>query len=88
VRHGWHSLNYRDPGAGVVCALFPQAERVQLVFMRGALLPDPRGLLSGSGRNVRTLDLSEGEDVDPDVVIEFLDLTVELGAAVRTGARG
>src|SRR5688500_14147280 len=31
VRPGWHSLNYAAPAAGFVCAVFPFAERVQLV---------------------------------------------------------
>ena len=87
VRHGWHSINYSDAAAGFVCAVFPQADRVQLVFERGALLPDPDGLLGGSGRTVRTLDFSSATDVDPAVVMAFLDLAVELGAALRSGGR-
>jgi hypothetical protein len=50
VRRGWHSINFHDPGAGFVCAVFPLADRVQLVFERGAQLPDPDGLLTGTGR--------------------------------------
>ncbi|MGY1630759.1 DUF1801 domain-containing protein [Geodermatophilus sp. SYSU D01186] len=92
VRHGWHSLNYRDPTAGFVCAVFPTADRVQLVFEHGVRLPDPEHRLSGTGRQVRTLDLAAPEDVDPDVVTGFLDLAVELGAGLRSaaarGARG
>ena len=30
VRAGWHSINYRDPAAGFVCAVFPFADRVRL----------------------------------------------------------
>jgi hypothetical protein len=87
VRPGWHSLNYADPAAGFVCAVFPFAERVQLVFERGAMLPDPDGLLGGSGRTVRTLEFTAAADVDPAVVLGFLDLAVELGAALRAGRR-
>jgi hypothetical protein len=83
VRRGWHSLNYRDPEAGFVCALFPTADRVQLVFEHGARLPDPERRLSGTGRQVRSLELTDAEDVDADVVTTFLDLAVELGARVR-----
>ena len=53
VRTGWHSINYRDPDAGFVCALFPMADHVQLVFERGATLPDPYRRLTGTGRQVR-----------------------------------
>ncbi|MGY1803333.1 DUF1801 domain-containing protein [Blastococcus sp. SYSU D00922] len=83
ARPGWHSVNYRDPAAGFVCALFPGADRVQLVFEHGARLPDPEGRLSGTGRQVRTLDLPVGEEPDADAVVHFLDLAVELGAALR-----
>jgi hypothetical protein len=83
ARPGWHSINYRDPDAGFVCALFPTADRVQLVFERGAQLPDAEGLLTGSGKQVRMLAFQTLDDVDTDVVTMFLDLAVEVGAARR-----
>lgn len=83
VRLGWHSINYRDPAAGFVCAIFPTADSVQLVFERGVLLPDPGGLLTGSGRQVRSLAYRDADEVDDDVVQEFLDHAVEIGAALR-----
>lgn len=83
VRRGWHSINYRDPVAGFVCALFPTADRVQLVFEHGARLPDPQRRLSGTGRQVRALDLTAPDQVDAEVVGTFLDHAVELGAALR-----
>lgn len=83
VRTGWHSLNYRDPDAGFVCALFPLADRVQLVFERGAVLPDPYGRLTGDGRQVRLLVFADEADVDPAMVVEYLDLAVEIGAGLR-----
>jgi hypothetical protein len=83
VRTGWHSLNYRDPGAGFVCALFPMADRVQLVFERGASLPDPYGRLTGTGRQVRALEFAAQVDVDPAMVLEYLDLAVDFGAGLR-----
>ena len=83
VRRGWHSINYRDPAAGFVCAIFPTADSVQLVFERGAALPDPDGLLTGSGKQVRMLVFGTADDVDEDVVGRYLDLAVELGAALR-----
>ncbi len=83
VRRGWHSINYRDPVAGFVCALFPTADRVQLVFEHGARLPDPERRLSGTGRQVRALDLTTPDQVDAEVIGTFLDHAVELGAALR-----
>ena len=83
ARAGWHSINYRHPVAGFVCALFPTADGVQLVFEHGAGLPDPDGLLLGTGSQVRSLRFSRSTDVDDDVVVRFLDLAVDLGAALR-----
>src|SRR5687768_3778064 len=83
VRPGWHSVNFHDPVAGFVCALFPLADRVQLVFERGALLPDPHHRLRGTGRQVRALEFTAPEDVDAEVVLEFLDLAVDVGARIR-----
>ena len=84
ARVGWHSINFRDPVAGFVCAIFPGADEVQLVFEHGARLPDPERLLSGTGAQVRALRFSGPEDVDDDVVTRFLDLAVDLGAALRS----
>ena len=83
VRRGWHSINYCDPVAGFVCAIFPTADRVQLVFEHGARLPDPEGRLTGTGRQVRALHLEAADDVDPEVVCAFLDHAVELGVGLR-----
>jgi hypothetical protein len=84
VRPGWHSVNFHDPSAGFVCAIFPLADRVQLVFERGALLPDPHRRLGGTGRQVRTLEFAAEEDVDAEVILEFLDLAVDIGARARS----
>jgi hypothetical protein len=80
VRRGWHSINFHDPGAGFVCAVFPLADRVQLVFERGAQLPDPDGLLTGTGRQVRALEFTDEADVDPETVLEFLDHALDVGS--------
>jgi hypothetical protein len=87
ARPGWHSVNYAHPAAGFVCALFPAADRVDLVFEHGARLPDPDGRLSGDTRQVRTLRIPAGADVEAEVVVEFLDAAVELGAGLRTRRR-
>jgi len=87
ARTGWHSINYTHPVAGFVCALFPAADRVDLVFEHGARLPDPDGHLTGSTRQVRTLPVRPDDDLDPQVVVELLDAAVELGAGLRARRR-
>lgn len=58
IRIGWGSINYRHPGAGFVCAIFPMADHVSLVFEHGAQLSSP--LLSGDGKQVRFIRVSPG----------------------------
>jgi hypothetical protein len=87
ARTGWHSVNYTHPDAGFVCALFPAADRVDLVFERGALLPDPQRRLTGTTRQVRTLPVPTGRPVDAGAVVELLDSAVETGAALRARRR-
>ena len=59
-----------------MCAIFPMADRVQLVFERGVLMPDPLGRLGGTGRQVRSLEFTDASRVDDGVVQEFLDHAV------------
>jgi hypothetical protein len=51
--HGGHALGYRTKEAGHFCNIFPSEDAVELAFERGALLPDPDGLLEGDGKQVR-----------------------------------
>ena len=43
---GWHGIGFRDPQAGYVFGLFPQADHVRLFFERGAELEDPDGVFA------------------------------------------
>lgn len=80
VRTGWHSINYRHPQAGFVCGLFPRDTGVTLVFERGTQLPDPDGLLRGTGRTVRSLEfLAAPTPEETDVVAEFVHQAIALG---------
>ncbi len=44
------------------------AEHVNIGFYRGAELPDPAGLLQGSGKRMRHVKLKTGEDVDEEAL--------------------
>ena len=80
VRTGWHSINYRHPHAGFVCALFPRDTGVTLVLERGAQLPDPDGLLRGTGRTVRSLEFGTPPSPEAaDAVLEFVHQAIALG---------
>jgi hypothetical protein len=80
VRTGWHSINYRHPQVGFVCGLFPRETGVTLVFERGTQLPDPDGLLRGTGRTVRSLEfVAAPTSEEADVIAEFVHQAIALG---------
>jgi hypothetical protein len=45
--------------AGLVFFLMPHKERVNLGFNHGTSLPDPKGLLEGTGKNLRHVKLGD-----------------------------
>ena len=49
--------------AGLVFFLMPHKERVNLGFNHGTSLPDPKGLLEGTGKNLRHVKLGDEESV-------------------------
>jgi len=66
VRLGWGSVNFRHPKAGFVCAVFPMADHVSLVFEHGRLLSNAGGLLQGDGKQVRFIRFQPGQAVPED----------------------
>jgi hypothetical protein len=71
VQLGWGSVNYRHKRAGFVCAVFPLAGHVSLVFEHGRLLSNDHGLLEGDGKQVRSIILKPGDPI-PEVPIGLL----------------
>lgn len=94
VNPGWHSLSYRHPQQGYFCGIFPQVENATLLFEFGVLLPDPDGVLQGSGKQVRFVPVSPGELLPVEtlrtLLVAALDLPekrTEKLALVQAGAR-
>jgi hypothetical protein len=59
--------------AGLVCAIAPHTAHVNLMFSRGAVLPDPAGLLEGTGKRARHVKLKTLADLDNPAVRAFLE---------------
>jgi molybdopterin-guanine dinucleotide biosynthesis protein A len=78
VYRGWHGFGYRHPVAGYFCAVFPRAGTVQLSFEHGTLLPDPHGLLTGTGRQVRVVDVRGPGDPPPRLLVDLVDAAATL----------
>lgn len=78
VRTGWGSVNFRHPRAGFLCAVFPLADRVSLVFEHGRLLDSP--LLEGDTKQVRWIRLRPGEAIPVDDIAILLSEAIALRA--------
>jgi hypothetical protein len=59
--------------ADLVCAIAPFASHVNLMFSRGATLPDPEGLLQGSGKRARHVKISTLADLEHPGVLTLLE---------------
>ncbi len=57
--YGW-AATYKD----TICVIMPLKAGVNLGFARGAELPDPEGLLRGTGKRARHVRLSTPADVE------------------------
>ena len=45
--------------ANLVCAIVPYQKYVNLMFSRGASMPDPDGILKGTGKKARHIRVEE-----------------------------
>jgi hypothetical protein len=81
VMSGWRSVNFRHAGAGHVCSVFPQPDRVSLYFEHGRLLEHGDGLLAGEGlKKGRYLRLVPGDDIPVDRIGILLSEAIALFA--------
>ena len=85
VRKGWGCVAFSHPGVGYFCGVFPRPGAAQVGFEFGAALPDPDGLLSGGGAQLRYARLVPGEPFPERALIALLEAAVALpsDAALR-----
>ncbi len=64
------------------CHIVTYASHVNLGFNRGALLPDPNGILIGKGKSIRHITISNHGELENPVVRRYLQAAIEqVGAA-------
>lgn len=73
----WGNLTYH--GARNVCALVSHRQHVNLQLFLGAGLDDPRGLLRGTGRQMRHVRFVPGEPFDRRTVAALVKAAVVAG---------
>ncbi len=75
IAYGFTAKGYK----GLVCAIQPHMKHVNLIFAKGTQLPDPTGLLIGTGKQARHVRItSEAETQNPALRLLIRE-AVELG---------
>ncbi len=62
--------------ADLVCAIAPFPKYVNLMFSRGASMPDPDGILKGTGKKARHIRVEEMTDAMGICIRKYLKLAV------------
>lgn len=74
----WRGIGYRHSESGYFCGIFPQKNSVKLGFEYGVLLPDPDGLLRGSGKQVRYLVFKEAKEIQVSAIKKLIRAAIRL----------
>jgi hypothetical protein len=75
---GWHAIGYTHPTSGYFGAIFPQQASVNLGFEFGVLLPDPAGLLTETGKQVRYVELRPGSAIPDEAIGRLIHAALDL----------
>jgi hypothetical protein len=94
VNMGWRSLNFSHPRVGYFCGLFPFADRVDVVFEFGILLPDTDNFFDELRRQVGFTHIRSIKGIHKTAFKRMLRAAVSLPedrsvrlALVRSGAK-
>ena len=68
---------YERTYTGSICAIALQKSYVNLMFGRGTELPDPTGLLEGTGKKARHVKLRTPEAVDNPAVRSLIEASMQ-----------
>jgi hypothetical protein len=74
---GWGTISYE--AGSVFCYIAPLKDSVNLGFHRGVDLPDPQGLLQGTGKSMRHVKIRSIDEIDLDALTALLREAAELG---------
>jgi hypothetical protein len=66
--------------ADLICAIAPYTAHVNLIFSKGTELPDPQGLLSGTGKRARHVRITSVEALKHPGVRELIRVAVAIHA--------
>jgi hypothetical protein len=76
LKAGWGNIVYKHNG--VVCAISPYSNHVNLNFYRGTSLPDPARVLEGTGRSLRHVKVRPNDELRTDALTRLIREAVAL----------
>lgn len=81
VHTGWKIIVYGlgDKMAEQFCAIMPLRSYVNLGFYKGTDLPDPKGLLEGTGKRLRHVKIKQIENADGPALRALIKAAYALG---------
>src|SRR5262249_31146388 len=79
---GWSVAMYKD--VENICGISPKKDRCNFFFLQGVHLPDPGGLLEGTGKNMRHIKVASADDA-PVTAIKALIRAGQKLAKVKDG---
>ena len=77
----WNTPNYAKGGSA--CYLAANKGHINLGFFNGAGLPNPDGLIEGTGEKMRHIKVRKPEDIRPDVFTSLVQEAVRLNTVGR-----
>ncbi|MGA3087347.1 MAG: DUF1801 domain-containing protein [Terriglobales bacterium] len=70
------------------CHIATYSSHVNLGFNRGALLPDPNGVLAGTGKLIRHITIRNEDDLNRPLVRRYLQAAIEQANRAPRGEHG
>lgn len=62
--------------ADIICVIAPYTSHVNIIFSKGTVLPDPAGLLEGTGKYARHAKITKVEDIEAPALRKLLKAAV------------
>lgn len=78
VAKGWGTVNFRHDKAGFICAVYPSAGHVSLIFQDGRLLEHPLLTDDGTVKKVRWIPFAPGDEIPADEIAILIAEAVAL----------
>jgi hypothetical protein len=61
---------------GLICGITLHKAHVNLMFAKGSELPDPHGLLTGTGKRARHIKFRSGAEIDTPAIRSLLESAI------------